>query len=94
MADPVFIDCPANIWTKVATNVTAGQIHKKSEQPQEYLHTYRDAGGTAPASDTAGREEGVRIFIDGNISEQIINSFAIDVYVFPIGADGKVRADL
>ena len=94
MSNPVFIDCPANVWTKVATNVTVGRIHKKSEQPQEYLHTYRDTGGSAPANDTAGREEGVRMFIDGGITEQITNSFAIDVYVFPVGAAGRIRADL
>ena len=92
MAKPVFIDCTKNIWTKVATGVTTGQIHKKSEQPQEYLHTYRDTGGAAPPNTEAGKEQGVPIFLNG-VSELISATAGIDIYVYPVSSDGKVRVD-
>lgn len=90
MADPVFVDCLADQWTKVATNVTSGQIHKWNPQPQEYLHTYRATGGAAPTD----KAEGVRIFIGDNISESISASAGIDVYLYPITENGRVRVDV
>lgn len=90
MANPVIIDCTKDVWTKVATDVVTGQVHKKSEVPQLYLHTYRLTGETAPALKT----EGVEIFIHENLSENISALAGIDVYIMPIGEDGKVRVDL
>ena len=90
MADPVLVDCPSNVWTKVATNVTTGQIHKKDETPQEYLSTYRDTGGAAPTD----KEEGVAIFVADKLTEIISAAAAIDVYIYPITSIGKVRVDL
>lgn len=89
MADPVLIDCPADIWTKVATNVTIGQIHRKSTKPNGYLQTYRLTGGTAPTD----VEEGVPVFGGGSQAE-ISAAAAIDVYIQPMGSAGKVRTDL
>jgi len=90
MANPALITCTKNTWTKVATNVTTGQIHKKSEAPQEYLSTYRMTGGAAPTN----KEEGVTIFVGGNITEAISAIAGIDVYIYPVTTDGKVRVDI
>lgn len=90
MANPVFVDCPAGVWTKVATNITTGQIHKVDVTPQEYLHTYKQTGDAAPTD----RSEGVRIFIGANISEIISHNTGIDIYIFPVLSAGRIRVDL
>ena len=94
MADPVFVDCPKDVWTKVATNVAVGRIHKKDESPQIYLYTYRETGGAVPPDTDAGKEQGVPMFLDGSVTEEIAHSSGIDIYVFPLTSDGKVRVDL
>ena len=86
MANPVLIDCPEGQWTKVATNVTAGYIHVVSEAPEKYTQTYRDTGGVAPTT----LDEAVPFKNDLTISA----GAGIDVYVWPIGKAGKVRADV
>ena len=91
MADPVFVNCVENEWTKVATNITTGQIHKAKEAPFSYLHTYRMTGEDDPSG---GAEEGIKIFIDDSISEVISFSAAVDLYIYPTKADGMVRVDL
>lgn len=91
MANPVFIDCPEDIWTKVAENITTGQIHKVKEAPFSYLHTYRTSGDPPPPG---GFEEGIKVFIDDEISEPIAFSSGIDLYIFCVKADGRVRIDL
>jgi len=94
MADPIFIDLPKNVWTKVATNVTSGQIHKKTEAPQEYLQTYRDTGGIVPPDTEEGKEQGVLMFRDDPITELISAISGIDIYVYPVEKAGKLRLDL
>ncbi len=90
MADPIFIDIPADTWTKVATSVIAGQIWRAKTDPK-YLHTYRDTGGVAPVSSS----EGMPIFVDEEADvEQISASSPIDVWVYCIRSSGKVRVDL
>lgn len=90
MADPVFVDCPADQWTLVATNVTTGQIWR-AKVGVSYLHTYRTTGGVAPTD----RAEGAPIFRDTEPDVEIISSsFAIDVYVYPISDSGRVRVDV
>jgi hypothetical protein len=86
MADPAITACPAGQWTKVATNVTTGQIHKRITIPM-YLSTYRDSGGGAPTLQT----EGVPITTN---SADISFSAGADVYIWCIGSDGSVRVDL
>lgn len=89
MADPVLVDCPEGQWTKVATNVTSGNIRKISYTPDVYLETYRLTGSAAPTLESEGR----RLFeISG--SAVISASAAIDVYIWPKEQDGKVRVDL
>lgn len=91
MAEPVFFDLSEGVFTKVAEAVTTGVISKKTEAPQEYLQTYRNTGNPKPDDDA---ELGVAMFQDLRVSEDIINSNLIDIYIMPIGADGRVRVDV
>lgn len=90
MADPVLTPCPKDQWTKIATSVTTGQVHKKSEKPKLYLSTYRMTGNTAPTT----IDEGVKMFVNSEITELISSSSAIDVYIWCTEEDGSVRVDL
>jgi hypothetical protein len=90
MADPVFVSCPANQWTKVATSVVTGQVWR-AKSGVKYLHTYRDTGNPAPTL----RSDGMPVFVEEESDvEQISASAAIDVYIYPIGDSGRVRVDL
>lgn len=90
MANPVFVDCPANTWTKVATGVVTGLVWK-AKTAVKYLHTYRDTGEAAPTT----RDEGMPIFTEEESNfEEISAAMAIDVYIYPIGDSGRVRVDL
>ena len=87
MADPVIIACPVDIWTKIATDVTTGQVHTLDKGPKVYLHTYRDTGGAAPTS----QSEGVKIS-ESSIPIEAVSG--IDVYIMPLRVSGSVRVDL
>ena len=92
MADPVVTSITAvDTWQKVATNVTAGQVHIMNPNVQLYYHTYRDTGESAP-TDTA---EGV-VFVGNSMT--IESSAGIDVYIYTTSAGsattGSVRVDL
>lgn len=89
MANPLLVDCPANVWTKVATDVMTGQLHIKDLDPNIYLQTYRTTGSSAPPS--GDKSEGVQI--EGQ-SIQIEAIAGIDVYIMPVGVDGKIRVDV
>ena len=88
MANPVFVDCPADQWTKVATNVTTGQVWRSNLSPV-YLMTYRMTTLAAPTD----QDEGVQVFTDNN-SIPISATSGIDVYVWPIDRAGRVRVDI
>ena len=88
MANPLLITItPANAWQKVATNATKGQIIIKDRSgPNAYYYTYVETGDAAPT--------GIPI---GNIFDDVLeidNSIGIDVYVYAVGAVGKVEAQL
>lgn len=83
MADPVIVPCPADVWTKVATNVTAGQVHIKDTRPGDYLQTYRMTGGAAP--DAGDPSEVAKITGPFALIEA---TAGIDVYIMPLGAAG------
>ncbi|RLB92830.1 MAG: hypothetical protein DRH26_05330 [Deltaproteobacteria bacterium] len=89
MANPVFVSCIKDSWTKVATNVTTGAIHKFDVTPYEYLQTYRDTGDPAPTLIT----EGIPAF-ENSRTDMISATSGIDIYLYPITATGKVRVDL
>jgi hypothetical protein len=88
MANPERVNCIADIWTKVATNVTSGQVNKLDKKPGLYLQTYRMTGGAAPTN----QNEGVPIFIN-SVSEEIAAASGIDVYIMAVGNSGVVRVD-
>lgn len=89
MANPVITACPADTWTKVATNVYRGQVHLISFSPNKYLHTYRDTGEAAPSAST----EGVPVS-DSSLPIIADSTEPIDVYIYAIGVAGSVRVDL
>ena len=86
MADPAIKACPADQWTKVATNVTTGIIHITETAPNVYLQTYRDTGEAAPTD----KDDAVPFDTPLLIS----SSAGIDVYIQPVSKAGEVRVDL
>jgi len=89
MANPIFVTCTKGVWTKVATNVTTGLIHKVDLTPYEYLQTYRDTGDPAPTL----KSDGVPAF-EGKRTELISATAGIDIYLYPIIDNGRVRVDI
>lgn len=89
MPNPVFVDCPAETWKKVATNVTAGAIRRWDKSNSGYNHTFRPTGGTPPTD----KAEGVPAFKNSN-TETIKSNYAIDAYLFSLVDSGRVRVDL
>jgi hypothetical protein len=90
MSNPNFVNCPANTWTKVATNVITGQVWR-DKTTVKYLHTYRETGDAAPTD----RAEGMPIFVQEESDHESISAVSgIDVYIYAIGEDGRVRVDV
>jgi len=87
MANPAVVACAKDTWVKVATNVTAGQVHILSGAPSQYSQTYRLTGGDAPTT----LAEAV---VMSAVSLPISAAAAIDVYVYAHGAAGSVRVDV
>lgn len=91
MADPVFKDVPEGQWTLVAESVVTGLLWKQPNKNSRIIQTYRETGGTAPTL----RTDGVEAFTDGENKPEVISSSAlIDVYLWSIGDDSRIRADL
>ena len=86
MADPLVVPCPADAWTKVATNQTTGVVHIILTDPKLYLQTYRDTGGAAPIDKTGAIPFDTPLIISA--------SAGIDVYIQPVGLAGSVRVDV
>lgn len=86
MADPVIVACTKDAWTKVATNVTAATVWKKSTAPNVYYQTYRDTGTAAPTdlADAIPMTEPGQIFSFGA---------AADIYIYAKADTGSVRVD-
>lgn len=90
MATPTFVDLPADTWTKIATNVTSGQVHLVNNSPNVIRSAYvQPSGGAAPTTVA----EGVPVFQDGT-SESIQFSVGADVYLRPEGVASRVRVDV
>jgi hypothetical protein len=86
MANPVAVACPKDTWTKVATNVTNGQVHKLDYKAR-YLRQYKDNGQAAPT------DLSLAIPFDTD-STGISAAAGIDVYIYCQRAAGNVRVDL
>lgn len=87
MPNPNNVICLANVWTKVATNVTNAVVKKINVRPNIYLETYRTTADPAPANNTGANP------IDATGQLIVSSASAIDVYIKPVGADGEVRVD-
>ena len=100
MANPDVQTLTEWTWTKVATNVISGVLHRIVSTVW-YYQTYRLTGEAAPAAPVQGTipEEAVRIFENGP-EELISSSELIDVYIMCANQDddatddGKIRVDL
>lgn len=86
-ADPLIVETPKDVWTKVATNVTSGFVWVLNTAPNVYSQTYRLTGEAAPTL----FDEAVTLEKPG---APISASVAIDVYIRPIAVDGSVRVDV
>lgn len=86
MGDPVIVACTKDVWEKVATNVTAATVWKKSTGPNVYYQTYRDTGTGAPTdlTDAIPMTEPAQTFSF---------SAAADIYIYAKGKAGSVRVD-
>jgi hypothetical protein len=93
MANPVFVTVTKNTPTKVATNVTTGQIRrvKPGTPGAQYLYTYVLTGGAAPVE---ADFRGGRIFQESD--SEIINATAgIDIWLYlDSDEDGEVRVEV
>jgi hypothetical protein len=94
MSDPVIINCPADVWTKIATNVTTGMIWVTNVKPRGYKFTYRDSGNPAPTDDTDAIIFPSTSTDETNPGMRISASAGIDVYIKPANEAGQVRVDL
>lgn len=89
MADPIIVQCPANTWTKVATNQTTGviyAIHPDPLKPIDYKQTYRATGGAAPTDLTDAVDMESPLYISAGAG--------VDVYIWPTIEKGSVRTDV
>lgn len=93
MATPTFKDLPADTWTKIATDISVGQVHLVGTAPNVIRSTYvQPSGGAAPADDPA---LGVPVFQDGTTESMASNSgTGMDVYLRPEGEASRVRVDI
>lgn len=88
MADPVIVEmATAGQWYKVATNSTAGFIHKKEQVAGVWQQTYVDTGEAAPTDNTTA-------VLFETLTLEIKNAVGIDVYIKCSIAEASVRADL
>lgn len=92
MADPVLVDCPEGAFTKVATDVTVGEIYQMIRDEGPYLYSYRETGEAAPTD----KSEAVPIFLGENniVLEIWERSAGIDIYIWCDSTPGQVRLDV
>ena len=84
MANPVFVDCTKDAWTKVATAVMNGVINKFSRVPYGYLQTFKTTGSPAPTLIS----EGIPALMNDD-ALVIASASSIDVYIYAINAVGR-----
>ena len=86
MPNPVTVPCPQGAWTKVATNITQGQVHKNIRLNSfTYYRTYRLTGNSAPTNlDTAVG------FVDDSLPVASSAAEPIDVYIYCVDGNGGV----
>lgn len=85
MPNPAIVPCPADTWTKVATNVVVGVVYRLTGR--KLYQTYRLTGGAAPTDLT----EAVDLVTPADVIE---SAQGIDVYIYSKGGAGSVRVDV
>ena len=92
MATPTFVDLPADTWTKIATNISVGQVHLVNNSANVIRSTYvQPSGGAAPTTVA----EGVPAFQEGTTEQMASNSgTGMDVYLRPESVASRVRVDI
>ena len=101
MENPNVISLPEWEWTKVATNVVMGSIHRLSTTVY-YYQTFRKTGEAAPPAPTIGTLPNEAVMIFQQKSEEPIGlAAAADVYIMTMNNDddddddsGKIRVDV
>ena len=86
MTDPIFVNCPKGVWTKVASDIRGGRISRVTTG-SIYSWTYRIPEEPAPVL-----SEGVTLFSKNN-TEKIMQTSGIDLYIFCRRKAGSVRID-
>lgn len=86
MANPVVVICIKDEWVKVATNVTEGVIWILGSAPFKYVQSYRNTGSAPPIDVSEGAT-----LDNGSV---IHSELGIDVYVYAVSSDGRVRVDI
>lgn len=89
MAAPTIVTLPPNRWTLVASNVNTGIIDRDRRQidKREILQTYRTTGDPAPQT----LDEAV---LWDTEQAAISATTAIDVYMYSVGQEAKVRVSV
>jgi len=80
---------PKDVWTKIAIGVLTGTVYNK-KTAVGYFQTFRVTGDPAPTD----LEEGVGMFLDNPGYEEISSDSPIDVWVYSVKEDGKLRVDV
>ena len=88
MANPVSIALAADVWTVVATNVTAGYVW--AQDAGTYVQTFKLTGQAAPTDD----DEAAAGPVHNGPAQEIKSAVAIDVYIKRRRTAGRVRVDL
>lgn len=104
VSDPVIVDLTADQWTPAIINALAGAINVLKADVL-YFQNYRLTGANAPDNNILPDNEnfegipiynrrdfvaGQEIFAGG---AKFKASSGLDVYVYPLGGEGKIRVD-
>lgn len=92
MPNPSEVVCTENTWVLVATNVIADNatLWRMNTVPTSYYYTYRLTGQAAPTLIT----EGVPIFRNVDPDFENISASGVDLYVYALDGEGRVRVDI
>lgn len=89
--DPVMIDCPQDVWTRLNQYLPGGDgkvlsanVHFQKTNQITYFFTFR-AGADVPTGDDA-------IMVRDH-SFQMFNTVAVDLYILCRGGNGRVRLE-
>lgn len=88
MPNPVIVQCPADTWTLIGSDVRGTLLHRIGSQATNYVWTYREVGDDPPTT----ADEGKSLF-DKDDNFELPKSKGFDFYVYPHKKAGSVRLD-